>query len=167
MSDVEGGTATAPVPPWPVLIVDDEPEIHTVTRLALHGFSFQSRPLEWLSAHSAAEGRTIMASRADIALVLLDVVMETDRAGLDFVRHIRDELRNHIIRIVLRTGAAGQMQPVAVVDQYEVDDFRIKTDLTFDRLTILVKSALRTYGVMRKMEDSLSECQESLRLARG
>jgi len=163
VSAVDAGTLAATAPPWPVLIVDDDPSIHAVTRLCLHGFSFQSRPLEWLSAHSAAEGRSIMASRADIALVLLDVVMETDQAGLDLARHIREELHNHIIRIVVRTGEAGQAPPLKVVDQYEIDDFRLKTDLTFERMTVLVKTALRTYGLIRGMERELLGCRESLR----
>jgi CheY-like chemotaxis protein len=152
--------------PWPVLIVDDDPAVHAVTRLCLHGFTFQSRPLEWLSAHSGAEGRDIMAARKDIALVLLDVVMETDHAGLDLARHIRDELRNKRIRIVLRTGEA-QANPLAVVDQYEIDDFRMKTDLTFDRMTILVKSALRTFGLLCEMERALTDCNDALRRSRG
>ena len=152
--------------PWPVLIVDDDPAIHTVTRLALDGFTFQSRPLEWLSAHSAAEGRAIMAARKDIALVLLDVVMETDQAGLELARHIRDDLRNRTIRIVVRTGEARQ-QPLAVVDEYEVDDFRAKTDLTFERMAILVKSALRTYDQLRGLESALTACRDELRIARA
>lgn len=152
--------------PWPVLIVDDDPEVHSVTRLALHGFTFQSRKLEWLSAHSAAEGRAIVAARKDIALVLLDVVMETDEAGLELARHIRDDLRNRSIRIVIRTGEA-QAKPLVVVDRYEIDDFRAKTDLTFERMTILVKSALRTYGLLRELERAVADCDEKLRAARA
>lgn len=159
--------AMPPGAPWPVLIVDDDPAVHAVTRLCLHGFTFQSRAVEWLSAHSAAEGRSIMAERKDVALVLLDVVMETDRAGLDLVSHIRDVLHNHLTRIVLRTGEAGQAQPLAVIDQYEIDDFRAKTDLTFERMTILVKAALRTYGLMRQLEGALEDCRDSLGKARG
>jgi CheY-like chemotaxis protein len=153
--------APAAAPGWPVLIVDDDPSVHAVTRLCLHGFTYDSRPLEWLSAHSGAEGRAIMAARSDIALVLLDVVMETDRAGLDLARHIRSELRNRRIRIVLRTGEA-QANPLAVVDQYEVDDFRAKTDMTFERMTILVKSALRTFGYICEMERALADCTAQL-----
>ena len=152
--------------PWPVLIVDDDPSVHAVTRLCLHGFTYQSRPLEWLSAHSGAEARSVVAARGDIALVLLDVVMENDHAGLDVAKHIRGELRNRRIRIVLRTGEV-QANPIAVVDQYEVDDLRAKTDLTFDRMTILVKSALRTYGYLCEMERALTDCNESLHRARG
>ena len=161
-ADAMGAAAT----PWPVLIVDDDPSVHAVTRLCLHGFTYQSRPLEWLSAHSGAEARSIVAARGDIALVLLDVVMENDHAGLDVAHHIRTDLRNRRTRIVLRTGEA-RANPIAVVDQYEVDDLRAKTDLTFERMTILVKSALRTYGYICEMERALTDCNESLNRARG
>lgn len=160
------GAMGAAATPWPVLIVDDDPSVHAVTRLCLHGFTYQSRPLEWLSAHSGAEARAIVAARKDIALVLLDVVMETDHAGLDVAHHIRADLRNRRIRIVLRTGEA-QSNPLAVVDQYEIDDFRTKTDLTFERMTILVKSSLRTYGYICEMERALSDCNDALHHARG
>jgi CheY-like chemotaxis protein len=162
---VSAAVGSAPTP-WPVLIVDDDPSVHAVTRLCLHGFTYQSRPLEWLSAHSGAEARSIVAARGDIALVLLDVVMENDRAGLDVAQHIRGELHNRRMRIVLRTGEA-QANPLAVVDQYEIDDFRAKTDLTFERMTILVKSALRTYGYICEMERALADCNESLHRPRG
>jgi len=160
------GAMGAAATPWPVLIVDDDPSVHAVTRLCLHGFTYQSRPLEWLSAHSGAEARAIVAARKDIALVLLDVVMENDHAGLDVAHHIRAELRNRRIRIVLRTGEA-QSNPLAVVDQYEIDDFRAKTDLTFERMTILVKSSLRTYGYICEMERALSDCNDALHHAHG
>jgi CheY-like chemotaxis protein len=152
--------------PWPVLIVDDDPSVHAVTRLCLHGFTYQSQPLEWLSAHSGAEARRIVAERGDIALVLLDVVMESDHAGLDVAQHIRGDLRNRRVRIVLRTGEA-QANPLAVVDQYEIDDFRAKTDLTYERMTILVKSALRTFGYLCEMERALADCNDALRAPRG
>jgi CheY-like chemotaxis protein len=152
--------------PWPVLIVDDDQAIHVVTKLALDGFTFQSRPLEWLSAYSAAEGRAIMAARKDIALVLLDVVMETDQAGLDLARQIRDELHNRTTRIVVRTGEARQ-QPLAVIEQYEIDDFRVKTDLTFERMAILVKGSLRTFDLLRGLENALTVCNDQLRAARA
>jgi CheY-like chemotaxis protein len=152
--------------PWPVLIVDDDVSVHEVTRLSLQDFTYQSRPLELLSAHSGAEGRRMMAARPDIALVLLDVVMETDHAGLDLAQHIRSELRNRRIRIVLRTGEA-QASPLSVLDRYEVDDFRVKTDLTFERMAILVKSSLRTLNLLRGLESALAVCNDQLRAARA
>ncbi|MBJ7019594.1 phosphodiesterase, partial [Vibrio cholerae] len=75
---------------------------------ALTGFKFQNRPLELISVLSGLEARKVMAERSDIALALVDVVMETEHAGLDLVRYIREELQNRQVRLVLRTGQAGQ-----------------------------------------------------------
>jgi signal transduction histidine kinase len=148
-------------PPWPVLIVDDAPDIHAVTRLSLRSFTFEGRGVEWLSAHSAAEARALLAQRHDIALVLLDVVMETDRAGLDLARAIREEMHNPIVRIVLRTGQAGEAPPLAVIDQYEIDDFCNKMEMTFERMTIVVKTALRTHKLLKELADERRALLES------
>ena len=94
--------------PWRLLVVDDEPDIHAVTRLALGKVSFKGREIEVLSAYTGAQGYDMLAKEPDIALVLLDVVMETDDAGLRLARRIREELNNNLVRIVLRTGQPGQ-----------------------------------------------------------
>ena len=94
--------------PWRVLVVDDEPDIHAVTRLALNSFSFKDRGIEIISAYTGAQGYALLAQESDIALVLLDVVMETEDAGLRLVRRICEELDNQLVCIVLRTGQPGQ-----------------------------------------------------------
>ena len=91
-------------PPWVVLIVDDEPAVHEVTELVMADFAFAGRHLLFLHAYSAVEARTLLRSRDDVALILLDVVMETDHAGLDLAREIREGMNNHRSRIVLRTS---------------------------------------------------------------
>ncbi|WP_311863330.1 hypothetical protein, partial [Salmonella enterica] len=93
--------------PWCVLLVDDDEQMHQITRLAVTGFKFQNRPLELISVLSGLEARKVMAERSDIALALVDVVMETEHAGLDLVRSLREELQNRQVRLVLRTGQAG------------------------------------------------------------
>lgn len=138
--------------PWKVLIVDDEPEVHAVTRLVLGNFSFAQRKLEILSAYSGAEARSLLAGQADIAVLLLDVVMETEHAGLDLVRTVREELRNPFVRIVLRTGQAGQAPEREVVAAYDINDYKEKTELTASRLTTTMYSALRAYRDMRAIE---------------
>ena len=132
-------------PPWKVLIVDDEPQVHMVTRLALHGLRFQERELQFIDAHSGAEARDLLPQHPDIALLLLDVVMETDDAGLQLVRHIRDERGYRALRIVLRTGQAGQAPERQVVLDYDIDDYKEKTELTAAKLTTCVVAALRAY----------------------
>ncbi len=94
--------------PWCILLVDDDAEVHAVTRLALKGFEFQGCRLELISAHSGKEGCAVFDSRSDIAMAIVDVVMETDHAGLDLVRYVRNTLENQRTRLVLRTGQPGQ-----------------------------------------------------------
>ena len=138
--------------PWRVLVVDDDADVHAVTRLCFVDFRHDGRPVQMLSANSGAEAREVLKHNRDIALVLLDVVMETESAGLDVARYIRDELGNRTMRIVLRTGQPGQAPPRDVVRQYEIDDYRTKTELTFERLQVLTVTALRTYQLLRAQE---------------
>ncbi len=134
-----------PLPPWRVLVVDDDPEVHTITHLVLKNFHFDGRALALLTAQSAAEARAVLAREQDIALALLDVVMETDTAGLDLVRHIRDDLANRDMRVVLRTGQPGMAPEDSIIRQYDINDYKSKTELTTTKLHTLLYSALRAY----------------------
>lgn len=131
--------------PWCILLVDDDAEVHAVTRLALKGFEFQGSELELLSAHSAQAGREIFSTRDDIALAIVDVVMETDHAGLDLVHYVRNTLENHRTRLVMRTGQPGQAPEDRVIREYDIDDYKEKTDLTIQKLRTLLYSKLRAY----------------------
>ncbi len=140
------------VPPWKVLIVDDEPEVHDVTRLVLGNFEFADRRLQFLSAYSAVEARSLLAANPDTAVLLLDVVMESEQAGLALVRCIREDLHNPFVRIVLRTGQAGQAPEQEVIAVYIINDYKEKTELTASRLTTTMYAALRAYRDMRAIE---------------
>ena len=102
-----GGEAAAPRHFWKVLVVDDEADIRTLTRLNLKGFTFDGRELEFVEAASAYEARQKLSQHDDFALALIDVVMETDDAGLRLVEYIRKDLGNAMIRLVVRTGQPG------------------------------------------------------------
>lgn len=130
---------------WTILIVDDEEEVHSVTRLALRGFEFQGRTLNFLDAYSGSEARSMLSIRNDIALVLLDVVMETDHAGLDVVQYVREQLKNKFIRIILRTGQPGMAPEIEVISKYDINDYKYKTELTRERLFTAVYSGLSAY----------------------
>lgn len=130
---------------WTILIVDDEEEVHSVTKLALRGFEFQGRQLNFLHAYSGAEAKSMMSIRDDIALVLLDVVMETDHAGLEVVEYVRNELHNKFIRIILRTGQPGMAPEVEVIKKYDINDYKYKTELTRERLFTAVYAGLGAY----------------------
>lgn len=146
--------------PWKVLITDDEPDVHEVTELALKRFTFDDRPLEFLHAYSAAEARDILRKHPDIAIILLDVVMETDNAGLEIVKFIREELGNKLIRIVLRTGQPGYAPEREVIANYDINDYKSKTELTAQKLFTTMVSSLRTY----KAESSLRNEKEKVQV---
>ncbi|MGV7208141.1 DUF3369 domain-containing protein [Oxalobacteraceae bacterium A2-2] len=139
---------------WRVLIVDDDADVHAVTRLALRNVSFKGRELELYSAHSGREAYEILRDTPDIALVLLDVVMETDDAGLILARRIREELHNSIVRVVLRTGQPGQAPEQRVIIEYDINDYKAKTELTTQKLFTTVISALRAYESLNMLERS-------------
>jgi CheY-like chemotaxis protein len=140
----------ADLPPWTVLIVDDEPDIHNVTKLALRDFSFQGRNLELIGAHSAREAIEVYDKHGEIALILLDVVMESDHAGLDFARWLREERGDTETRIILRTGQPGAAPERQVVLAFDINDYKAKSELTSDRLFVAVVTALRGFAELRE-----------------
>ena len=143
--------AAADAARWKILLVDDEPEVHEVSRLILSGLSFEGRGIELLSASSAAQAREVLTRYRDVALVLLDVVMETDDAGIALVQHIREQLRDSDMQIVLRTGQPGMAPERDVVLRYEINGYFLKTDITAQRLHSIVISALRSYRYTRSL----------------
>jgi len=130
---------------WKVLIVDDDAAVHQVTKMVMSGFQFDGKPVEFISAYSGEEACRLVADIDDLALILLDVVMETDHAGLEAARYIRQELNNHTTRIVLRTGQPGQAPEDDVIRNYDINDYKDKTELTKTKLVTLFYSALRSY----------------------
>jgi EAL domain-containing protein (putative c-di-GMP-specific phosphodiesterase class I) len=130
---------------WKVLLVDDEPAVHQISRMILSDLQFDGRGIELLSAESAAQARETLSCELDLALVLLDVVMETDDAGLALVHHIRKQRRDDLVQIVLRTGQPGVAPEGEVVQHHEINGYWLKTDLTAQRLRTVVVSALRSY----------------------
>ncbi|MBY6263070.1 DUF3369 domain-containing protein [Azospirillum sp. 412522] len=145
--------AAEPVEPWLILIVDDDPAIHATTKMVLRGFTFEGRPAQFLSAATAAEARGVLRDNPAIAVILLDVVMESDDAGLRLVRYIRSELDNRRVRIILRTGQPGQAPERDVILSYDINDYKSKTELTAQKLFTSVVAALRGYQDITAIED--------------
>lgn len=141
-----------PRKPWRVLIVDDDTDVHKATELAMQGLLVEGEPLTFLHAKSAGEARSLLGHEPDIAVVLLDVVMESDDAGLQLVRHIREELRQRAVRIVLRTGQPGYAPEIETVQAYDINDYKTKSELTRTRLYTVLTAAIRSYRQIRALE---------------
>ncbi len=138
---------------WKILVVDDDEDVHTVTHLSLEDVVFKDKSIEILDAYSAQEGMNIFREQQDIALILLDVVMEAYTSGLDLIKFIREELKNNIVRIVLRTGQPGYAPEKKVMLDYEIDDYKTKTELTHDHLFTVVISNLRSYNALKRLDE--------------
>ena len=151
IDDTGAAPVDSSVRKWKIAIIDDDRAVHEGTRFALSDYSLNGQTLEILSAYSAAEGRTLMRAHPDIAAVLLDVIMETDVAGLDLVEYIRNEIRNETVRIILRTGQPGQAPERRVIVQYDINDYKAKTELTADKLFTSLTAALRSYQQLERM----------------
>ncbi|WP_247890979.1 response regulator [Azospirillum aestuarii] len=143
--DPSSATSGPAAAPWKLLIVDDDPEVHAITRVVLNDVTFDGRRLQFLSAHSGGDARAILNDHPDIAAVLLDVVMETEDAGLRLVHHIREVLGNRRVRIILRTGQPGQAPERQVIVSYDINDYKAKSELTAQKLFTTTVAALRSY----------------------
>ena len=156
----ESSSETSSAAPWKVLVVDDEEQVHAVTDLALRNFEFDGRPVELISAYSEAEAKEILTHTPDIAVLLLDVVMETDNAGLGVVKYVRETLHNQFLRIVLRTGQPGIVPETSVIEAYDINDYRNKTDLTQQKLFSVTITSLRSYKGILDVADSRREVEK-------
>jgi len=139
---------------WKIAVIDDEPAVHEGTRYALADYQLHGQGLEILSAYSAVEGRRLMRSHPDVAVVLLDVIMESDTAGLELVEFIRGDLKNDTVRIILRTGQPGQAPERRVIVDYDINDYKAKTELTADKLFTALTAALRGYQQLQRMVET-------------
>jgi response regulator RpfG family c-di-GMP phosphodiesterase len=135
--------------PWKILVVDDENDVHKITQLALNDYRFKNRKIKIFKAFSGAQAKEILAIEDDIALILLDVVMEHDNAGLDLIDYIRNKLDNQIVRIVIRTGQPGKAPEHEIISRYDISDYKSKTRFTVQKMFTTVTSCLRGYDNLK------------------
>ncbi|EAQ32387.1 GGDEF/EAL domain-containing response regulator [Idiomarina baltica] len=154
IDDEEETRAVSALESWKILIVDDDQEIHAVTKMALSDVLIADKSLEFIHAYNGQQAMDMLADHDDIAMVLLDVVMESDDAGLKVARAIRNELRNEEVRIVLRTGQPGYAPEESVIKDYDINDYKTKTELTRSRLLTTVFAAIRSYQQLRTINEN-------------
>jgi len=149
--------------PWKILVVDDDPEVIAVSRMILAHVHFMERNILLLSAESAQEAKTILHQHQDIAIALLDVVMETEDAGLQLVKYIREDCNNQSIRIILRTGQPGQAPEMKVIVDYDINDYKSKSELTAQKLFTTVIAGLRSYRHIKALNTNRVGLEQVIR----
>jgi len=144
---------------WDILLVDDEPDVLSVSKLAMRDFEVYGRPLKLHTAASKAEALEILSKEtkwlSTLAVAFIDVVMETDTAGLELCQYIREDLNNSITQLFIRTGQPGIAPERTVIDRYDINGYFTKAEATEDKLYSLVKSGVRQFLSIRKMQGAL------------
>jgi response regulator RpfG family c-di-GMP phosphodiesterase len=147
---------------WRALLVDDEPDVHEITRIALKGFTFDGQKLELVSAYSAKQAKKILQQDQKFSAAIIDVVMETETAGLDLVRFIREEMGLSHIRLVVRTGQPGKAPEQAVIKNFDIDDYKEKTDLTSLKMYTMFRSVIKSYRDILTIDRSRIELDKKV-----
>jgi len=149
---------------WKIMVIDDDEAVHTVSKLVLDDFTFMDRGIEVIHGYSGAEARELMVKHPDVAVILLDVVMENDHAGFEVVKYIREELKNKCVQIILRTGQPGLAPEAAVVRDYEINAYEDKSTLTTAALNTALITSLRIYRDMKEIQQVVVSDQSLLSL---
>ena len=96
--------------PWLILVIDDVQSVLDVTCSVLKNLEFEGRGVHLQCAKSAQEAKELYLRYSNPAVILVDCVMETDTAGLDFVEFIRKEQKNHKTQVILRKASPARHQ---------------------------------------------------------
>lgn len=151
-----------PLLSWKILVVDDEESIHDITFNALKSVVVDGRRLELISAMNAEEAGQKLREHKDIALALIDVIMETPTAGLDLVNYIRNVLNNHLIRLVIRTGQPDEVPEREIIEKYDINDYKEKTELSVDKFYTVVRSSIRQYAHLLELETKYEDVYKQM-----
>ncbi|MBN2897286.1 MAG: DUF3369 domain-containing protein [Clostridia bacterium] len=138
---------------YKILIADDDEEVHTITKMILNDFEFDGLGLSFIDTFSGDETKKVLRDHSDIAVAFLDVVMEEHHSGLEVVEYMRNTLKNHMTRIILRTGQPGEAPEEQVIRDFDINDYRLKTEMTVKRLYTTLYSALRNYRDLNKLDN--------------
>ena len=138
--------------PWKIIIVDDEQEMHNVTKMVLSDVTYKGKGLKFLHAYTAKKAIELIDKNPDTAIILLDVVMESDDDGLNIIHKIREDYKNNLVRIIIRTGQPGQAPEKKVIVDYDINDYREKTELTSQKLFSTIITSLRDYENILTLE---------------
>lgn len=146
---------------WKILVVDGEEDVHAVTRLVLSDLCFEHRNLDFLEARSSIEAVRLLAEHPDIAVALIDVVMEAEDAGLQLVRYVRKCMCNRFVRLILHIKRPGAAPERSVITQYEIDDYKTRAELSSNALFTSVFTALRSFRNILELDSArrAARCQ--------
>ena len=148
---------------WKLFIVDDDKDIHEITKLALKDLKFKDKAISFESAYSAEEAITKLKQNPQFSIVLLDIGMETADAGLDVASFIRQQLNDDLTRIIIRTGQPGDVPEKEIIDNYDINDYKSKTELTIEKLFTSIRTAIAQYDQINELAQLNEDLEERIK----
>lgn len=136
---------------YKILIVDDDEEVHKMTKLVLKGFELEGTRIQFYDTYSGQETIEFLKKNSDIAIILLDIVMEENDSGLQVVKYLREVLKNNVTRVIVRTGQPGKAPEDKVIVEYDIDDYKTKTELTVQKLYSTMYVCLRAHKSIKAL----------------
>ncbi len=130
---------------WKILIVDDEQDIHKIIKMIFDNHKIDDMNLEIFSACNSDEAIFLLKENSDIAVALVDIVMETEDAGINCVRRIRNELKNDKIRLILKTGYPSQIPGPEILEAFDISMFKQETDLTTQIIIEMICTSIKEF----------------------
>lgn len=154
-----------PPAPWNILVVDDDEQVHATTRIVLGSMKLLGKPVKLHEARSAAEARSMVQVIPDLSVILLDVVMESEDAGLKLIEYIREACGMSEVRIILRTGQPGHAPELQVIENYDINDYKTKQELTHNRLITSLTAAVRSFQQIQTINHSRKGLEKIIQAA--
>lgn len=97
--------------------------------------------------------------------MLVDVIMETETAGLDLIRWVRQQPALAATRVVVRTGESGSSTPKVVLQDFEISDYWPKTAVLASRMQMQMAGLVRSYDELARLDKARAEHADEVRFA--
>jgi len=128
---------------WKILITDDQEMIHVMIKHYLSGYQFKGSGLQFIDAFSGQDAKTLLKDNPDIAVVLLDVMLEEPDTGFQIVQYIRETLNNKLLKIIMLTGKLNIDKAKFFFMKYDIDIYCPKYDI--NKIYFMMTASLRAY----------------------
>ena len=147
---------------WEILLVDDDTSIHTIIKKYLDGLTVFSKKIKILHGHNAKEAKQLIKENQDTALAFVDIAMETPDAGLELVNYIRHELHNKDIRIILLDSGDSPLPANAIIERYDINDYKSLSEIESQHLFVYVRTALKQYQQFKDLRANRDEIYKKM-----
>ena len=128
---------------WKVLITDDQEMIHVMIKHYLKDYQFQGIGLQFIDSFSCKDAKSLLNNNPDIAVVILDVMLEEPDSGFQIVQYIRETLNNKLLKIIMLTGNLDIEKAKFFFMTYDIDIYCPKYDI--NKIYFMMTASLRAY----------------------